>query len=113
MFLVVNTHERCVQIYIARLSLVFSKALFNELEAECLPLTADCEWLINQTALLSSIPLNPHQMHTCLFFSVPQPEPTVNILYQKWARSMKLSPLMSTNSPRFGIPCLITILEGH
>ncbi len=53
-------HMQRVRIYIVWLSLVSGEAVFNELEARCLPLTVAWEWLINQTALLSCLPTSPY-----------------------------------------------------
>ncbi len=47
-----HVHTQRARICIAWLSPVSSEAVFNELEARCLPLTAAYEWLINQTALV-------------------------------------------------------------
>ena len=60
-----QNHAQRISIYIARLSLLGTTAVFNELEAGYLPLTAGCEWLINQTALLSR-PSSPHLLSLTL-----------------------------------------------
>lgn len=70
-----HTQRERGRIYIARLSVVSGEAVFNELEAECLPLTTALEWLINQTALLSSTPLTLHSLflspnQLCIYYFI-------------------------------------------
>lgn len=49
-----QTPTRRTSIAIENLAQVSITVVLNELQAGCLPLTAGCEWLINQTALLSN-----------------------------------------------------------
>lgn len=50
----------------------YTESVFNELETGCVPFTAAYEWLINQTALLSSATLS-----LLTFLSLLHPEPAL------------------------------------
>lgn len=58
----------------------YAEVVFNELEAGCFPLTGADEWLINQTALLSSWPPRP-----LTFSPLPHLQPALHIPLRKWS----------------------------